>query len=46
MNLNLELLFSFLRCRKINGMPSQIDVLAAIQRTKTRTYLPEGWQWR
>jgi hypothetical protein len=44
--INYNLLCSFLEKRSILGIPTQIDILASVQRTNTRTYLPEGWQWK
>jgi hypothetical protein len=46
MNINYDLLCEFLRTRVILGIPTQIDILASVQKTKTRTLLPEGWQWK
>ena len=45
LKINYDLLCEFLRKRNILGIPTQIDILASVQRTKTRTHLPEGWQW-
>ena len=44
--INYNLLCEFLQKRTILGIPTQIDILAAVQRTKTKTFLPEGWQWK
>lgn len=44
--INYNLLCSFLEKRSILGIPTQIDILASVQRTKTKTFLPEGWQWK
>lgn len=46
LKINYDLLCDFLRTRTILGIPTQIDILASVQRTKTRTYYPEGWEWK
>jgi hypothetical protein len=44
--INYNLFCEFLQRRNILGIPTQIDILASVQRTKTRTYYPEGWEWK
>lgn len=46
MRINYNLLCDFLKTRNLFGIPTYKDILASIQRTKTRTYLPEGWEWK
>jgi hypothetical protein len=46
LKINFELFCDFIRTRSILGIPSRIDILASVQRTKTRTYYPEGWEWK
>jgi len=45
-NYNYELLYSFLRCRIINGCPSKIEIMASVNRTLTRHVYPDGWDWK
>lgn len=44
--INYNLFCEFLRRRNLLGIPTRIDILAAVQRTRTRSILPEGWEWR
>lgn len=46
LKLNYELLITFLQLRRMNGIPTKIDILSSVQRTKTRTTYPEGWEWK
>ena len=45
-NINYNLLNSFLRCRQVNGIPTAVDILTRIAKTKTTTFVPPGWKWR
>ena len=45
-NINYDLLHSFLRCRQVNGIPTAVDILTRIAKTKTTTFVPPGWKWR
>lgn len=45
MQINYSLFNSFLRCRQINGIPTAVDILTRIAKTKTTTVLPPGWKW-
>lgn len=46
MKINYDLLCEFLRRRALLGIPTQIDILVSYQRTKVKSYIPEGWQWK
>jgi len=43
---NTQLLIAFLNCRRINGIPTKLEILLSIQKTKTKTVIPEGWMWK
>lgn len=45
-NINYNLLNSFIRCRQINGIPTVIDIISKISKTKTRTFVPPNWKWK
>ena len=44
--INYQLLITFLNCRRVLGIPTKIDILASVQRTKTRSVYPDGWEWK
>ena len=46
LNINYELLISFLQRRNMAGIPTKIDIIYAINKTKTRSVFPEGWEWK
>jgi len=46
LKINYDLLISYLKLRMMHGIPTKIDILSSVSKTKTRTITPEGWEWR
>jgi hypothetical protein len=46
LKINYDLLFSFLKTRMIYGIPTKIDILYSLNKTQTRSVIPDGWEWK
>lgn len=46
MRMNIDLLVRFLSLRCYFGSPSRQEIIDAVNRTATRSVLPDGWVYR
>jgi hypothetical protein len=46
LKINYELLISFLEKRMMYGIPTKIDILYSLNKTQTRSVIPDGWEWK